>query len=210
MIKILITDDHPVVRRGLRQILEDEERFDLIDEAGNSMDLFRKLSMQDYNIVLLDISMPGESGLKLISRIKKVSPGTAILMLSIHSEEIYAIRALKLGASGYLTKSSAPDELINAIDKVSEGRKHISSSIAECLATGIVDGSDTLKPLISSREADVLDHLAEGKTLRQIADDLLLSPKTVSTYRERLLKKLNLRTTAELIRYAIIKTESGN
>jgi DNA-binding NarL/FixJ family response regulator len=208
MINVLITDDHPIVRRGLRQILEDEERFDVIDEAGNAVEMFRKLSMKEYSVILLDISMPGESGLELIGRIRKINARTAILMLSIHSEEVYALRALKLGASGYLTKSSAPAELIKAIDRVSAGGKHISSSIAECLATGICAENDYIRPVISSREADVLDHLAEGKTLKQIANDLLLSPKTVSTYRERLLKKLKLKTTAELIRYAIIKTES--
>lgn len=208
--KILITDDHPIVRRGIRQILEDESRFDLIDEAGNGHELTARLSEKEYDIVLLDISMPGESGLELISKIKKKNSRTGILMLSIHSEEFYAIRALKLGASGYLTKSSAPDELVSAIEKVTSGKKHISSSIAECIASGIVDEpTEKSRPFISSRESDVLEHLADGKTLSQIAEDLMLSPKTISTYRERLLKKLNLSTTAELIRYAIMKTESG-
>lgn len=205
---ILITDDHPIVRRGIRQILEDEERFDLIDEAGNGHELTARLSEKEYDIVLLDISMPGESGLELISKIKKKNSRTGVLMLSIHSEESYALRAIKLGASGYLTKSSAPDELINAIEKVSSGKKHISSSVLEYLASGIFDRTTEKRPFISSRESDVLTHLAAGKTLSQIAEDLLLSPKTVSTYRERLLKKLNLKTTAELIRYAIVKTDS--
>ncbi len=207
---ILITDDHPVVRRGLRQILEDEAVFKTIDEAGNGDEVCQKMSLKNYDVILLDISMPGRSGLEMISHIKKINPNTAVLILSIHSEELYAIQALKLGASGYLTKNSAPDELIEAIQKVSSGKKHISTSVAECLATKIQDESgDKSRSYLSARESDVLARLADGNTLRQIAEDLLLSPKTVSTYRERLLKKLNLRTTAELIRYAIMNASSG-
>lgn len=202
---ILITDDHPVVRRGLRQILEDESRFRSIDEAGNGEELCKRMSEKKYDVVLLDISMPGRSGLEMIGHIKKINPGTAVLILSIHSETLYAIQALKLGASGYLTKNSAPDELIDAVMRVSSGRKHISDSVAECLATRIHDEpGEKAKPFLSTRESDVLAHLAEGKTLSQIAEELLLSPKTVSTYRERLLKKLNLKTTADLIRYAVM------
>lgn len=207
---ILITDDHPVVRKGLKQILEDETIFNVIDEAGNGEELLYKMSLKSYDVILLDISMPGKNGLEMISRIKEISPDTAILILSIHSEELYAIQALKLGASGYLSKNSAPDELINAIHRVSSGKKYISASVAECLATKFYDQeTEKTGPYLSSRESDVLAHLAEGKTLSQIADDLLLSPKTVSTYRERLLKKLNLKTTAELIRYAIMSEKSG-
>jgi DNA-binding NarL/FixJ family response regulator len=206
---ILITDDHPVVRRGLRQILEDEAMFNFIDEAVSGEELCYKMSLKDYDVILLDISMPGRNGLEMISEIKKINPNSAILILSIHSEELYAIQALKLGASGYLTKDSAPDELINAIHKVASGKKHISPSVAEFLATRICDEtSEKPRPNLSSRESDVLMHLAEGKTLSQIAEDLLLSPKTVSTYRERLLKKLNLKTTSDLIRYAIMNANS--
>lgn len=205
---ILITDDHPVVRKGLRQILEDEARFKLIDEAGNGEELIRKVSIRSYDVVLLDISMPGRSGLEMIGPIKKLNPDTAVLILSIHSEELYAIQALKLGASGYLTKNSAPDELIDAVHRVSSGKRHISASVAECLATRINDEPGSrARHFLSSRESDVLAHLAEGKTLSRIAEDLLLSPKTVSTYRERLLKKLNLKTTADLIRYAIMNND---
>ena len=207
---ILITDDHPVVRRGLRQILEDEAMFNVIDEAGSGEELCHKMSLKAYDVILLDISMPGKNGLEMIGRIKKINQDSAILILSIHSEDLYAIQALKLGASGYLSKNSAPDELINAIHRVSGGKKYISASVAECLAAKFYDQeTEKTRPYLSSRESDVLAHLAEGKTLSQIADDLLLSPKTISTYRERLLKKLNLKTTAELIRYAIMSEKTG-
>ncbi len=144
MIKVLITDDHPVVRRGLRQILEENEDIGLIDEAGDGKELCLKLMEQDYDVILLDISLPGRSGLDMISQIKKINKRTAILILSIHSEELYAIQAFKYGASGYLTKSSAPDELISAINKVSSGGKHISASLAECIAKNVLD--DSAKP----------------------------------------------------------------
>jgi len=210
MIKVLITDDHPVVRRGIRQILEDEERIGLIHEAGNGKELFDKLKEQEYDVILLDISLPGRSGLDLISQIKKMRPSAAILMLSIHSEEMYAINALKCGASGYLTKSSAPEELVSAIFKVSKGERYISSSLADKMADSLL--SETEKPLhqlLSAREMEVLNLFAAGKTVVQISLDLSLSPKTISTYRERLLEKLKLHTTADLIRYAIMEGISG-
>jgi two-component system invasion response regulator UvrY len=210
MIRVLITDDHPVVRRGLRQILEDNERICLINEAGNGKELFEKMNMQEYDVILLDISLPGRSGLDLISQIKKTQPSIAILVLSIYSEEIYAIKALKLGASGYLTKSSAPEELVKAIIKVSNGEKYISSALIEKLAFSLIDGSDkSLYQSLSVREIEVLNLLAAGKTVVQIAADLSLSPKTISTYRMRLLEKLKLNTTADLIRYAILEGIDG-
>jgi DNA-binding NarL/FixJ family response regulator len=206
MIKILITDDHPVVRRGIRQILEDEEKIGVIHEAGNAKELFDRLREEKYDVILLDISLPGRSGLDLISQIKKMQTSAAVLMLSIHSEEMYAIKALKCGASGYLTKSSAPEELVSAIFKVSKGEKFISSSLADKLAYNLlIETEKPLHQLLSVREMEVLNLLASGKTVVQIASDLSLSPKTISTYRERLLEKLKLHTTADLIRYAIIE-----
>jgi two-component system invasion response regulator UvrY len=154
--------------------------------------------------------LPGRSGLDLISQIKKMRPSAAILMLSIHSEEMYAINALKCGASGYLTKSSAPEELVSAIFKVSKGERYISSSLADKMADSLL--SETEKPLhqlLSAREMEVLNLFAAGKTVVQISLDLSLSPKTISTYRERLLEKLKLHTTADLIRYAIMEGISG-
>lgn len=210
MIKVLITDDHPVVRRGIRQILEDDERISLIQEASNGKELFERLEEHLFDVILLDISLPGRSGLDLISQIKRTQQSVAILILSIHSEEMYAIKALKSGASGYLTKVSAPEELISAIIKVSRGERYITASLAERLAESLI--SDSEKPLyqlLSQRELDVLRMLAEGNKIVQIAAELNLSPKTISTYRERLLKKLKLHTTADLIRYAIIEGITG-
>ncbi|MGC1391847.1 MAG: response regulator transcription factor [Bacteroidales bacterium] len=206
MINVLIIDDHPVVRRGIRQILEDDERIGLVHEAGDGKELFDKLNNQIYDVILLDISLPGRSGLDLIGQIKKEQPSAVVLILSIHSEEMYAIKALKAGAAGYLTKTSAPEELISAINKVSKGERYISVSLADKLAENLI--SEIEKPLhelLSPREIEVLQLLAEGKKVVQISFELSLSPKTISTYRERLLEKLKLHTTADLIRYAIME-----
>lgn len=211
MINVLITDDHPVVRRGIRQILEDVDRISLIDEAGSGKEMFEKLRDQEYNIILLDISLPGRNGLDLISQIRKIQQSAAVLILSIHSEELYAIQALKEGASGYLTKSSAPEELISAIFKVSKGERYISGSLADKLADTLLTGPEKpLHKLLSARELEVLTLIAGGKTVVHIAAELSLSPKTVSTYRERLLSKLELKTTAELIRFGIMEGLAGN
>jgi two-component system, NarL family, invasion response regulator UvrY len=206
MIKVLITDDHPVVRRGIRQILEDDDRIGLINEASDGKELINRMIDQKYDVILLDISLPGRSGLDMISQIKKIQPFAAVLVLSIHSEEMYALNALKYGASGYLTKSSAPEELIFAIHKVSQGEKYISITMAEDLAEMYI--SKSAKPYhikLSARELEVLNLMAKGKTVVQISSELSLSSKTISTYRSRLLEKLNLKSTAELIRYALLK-----
>jgi two-component system, NarL family, invasion response regulator UvrY len=211
MIKVLITDDHPVVRRGIRQILEDTDRISLVEEAANGKELIQKLNENQFDVILLDISLPGRSGLELISEIRKFQSSAGIIMLSIHSEEIYALKALKLGASGYLTKNSAPEELVAAIIKVSKGERYISASVADKLAENLI--SETDKPsllTLSARELQVLDLFATGKTVVQIAGELSLSPKTISTYRTRLLEKLNLKTTADLIRYSILEEHKGD
>lgn len=210
MIRILITDDHPVVRRGIRQILEDDDRIMLIDEASDGSELIEKLTRKEYDVVLLDISLPGRSGLDLIRQIKKIRQKTAVLILSIYSEEMYAIQALKLGASGYLTKMSAPGELLTAVHKVSSGDRYITSSLAEKLASEMINGATKpLNELLSAREMDVLKLFAAGNTVVQIASKLSLSPKTISTYRSRLLEKLKLHTTADLIRYSILEDIKG-
>jgi two-component system, NarL family, invasion response regulator UvrY len=210
MINVLITDDHPVVRRGIRQILEDDERIGLVQEAGDGKELFEKLEEQSFDVILLDISLPGRSGLDLISQIKKTQQSVAILILSIHSEAMYAVKALKSGAAGYLTKTSAPEELISAIIKVSKGERYISPSLADAMAESLITGSEKpLYQLLSVRELEVLEFFAEGKKVVQIASELSLSPKTIGTYRERLLEKLKLRSTAELIRYAIMEGIGG-
>lgn len=206
MIKVLITDDHPVVRRGIRQILEDDERISMVEEAGSGKEIIEKLKKQVFDVILLDISLPGRSGLDLIPVIKKVQKSAGILILSIHSEEIYAQKALKSGASGYLTKASAPEELITAIYKVAGGGKYISASLAEKISFNIIgEKNDPLHYKLSGRELEVISLLASGKTLSNIADYLSLSPKTISTYRRRILEKLNLKTTSDIIRFSIIK-----
>ena len=211
MISVLITDDHPVVRRGIRQILEDDDRINLIGEASDGKELIEKMMDQEYDVVLLDISLPGRSGLDLISQIKKINQKTAILILSIHSEELYALKAIKYGASGYLTKSSAPEELLTAIYKVSRGERYISSTLAEKLAENLFsDGDKPPHLFLSAREMEVLELLASGKTVNQVAKELSLSSKTISTYRTRLLQKLKLKTTADLIRYSIMEGLKGN
>ena len=211
MIKVIITDDHPIVRRGIRQILEDDERIDTVHETGKGKELLEKLREEKYDVVLLDISLPGGSGLDLIGQIKKIQPSVAVLMLSIYSEELYAIKALKFGASGYLTKSSAPEELLTAIHKVSKGERYISVSLADKLADDLITKSDEqVFQSLSAREMDVLILLAAGKSFTQMATELSLSPKTISTYRARLLVKLKLNSTSELIRYAIMQSLSKN
>jgi two-component system invasion response regulator UvrY len=210
MIKVLITDDHPVVRRGIRQILEDDERIGLVQEAGSGKELFERLKEQLFDVILLDISLPGRSGLDLISQIKITHPSAAILIISMHSEAMYAVKALKSGAAGYLTKTSAPEELLSAIIKVSRGERYISASFADAMADNVISGSERpLFELLSSRELEVLRMLAEGKKVVQIASELSLSPKTISTYRERLLEKLKLRSSSDLIRYAIMEGITG-
>lgn len=210
MIRVLITDDHPVVRRGIRQILEDDDRINHIGEASDGRELIERMMDNEYDVILLDISLPGRSGLDMISQIKKINQKTAILILSIHSEELYALKALKYGASGYLTKSSAPEELLTAIYKVSRGERYISSTLAEKLAENLFSDGDKAPHLfLSAREMEVLELLAAGKTVNQVAKELSLSSKTISTYRTRLLQKLNLKTTADLIRYSIMEGLKG-
>jgi two-component system, NarL family, invasion response regulator UvrY len=205
MIKILITDDHPVVRQGIKQILEGSKEFISTDEAGNGGELLEKIRTNDYSVILLDISLPGRSGLELLKDIKKIKPSIAVLMLSIHPEEQYAVRALKTGASGYLTKASAPDELITAIKRIANGRKYITQSLAEQIAIDFEQ--DEEKPLhhqLSDRELEVMCLMAKGKTPKEIAEAMAISPKTVSTYRERMLVKMNMNSSGEIIRYAIL------
>jgi two-component system invasion response regulator UvrY len=210
MINILITDDHPVVRRGIKQILEEDESIRIIDEASDGKELVQKIVNEKYDVVLLDISLPGRSGLDLISQIKKIRPKTAVLILSIHSEEMYAIKALQFGASGYVTKTSAPEELISAVHKVSRGERYISQTLAEKLTDNMLKELEKpLNQLLSAREMEVLHYLAAGKTIADIASELSLSSKTISTYRGRLLEKLKLKTTSDLIRYSILEELKG-
>lgn len=204
MIRILVVDDHAIVREGLKQILGDVNDMSVRDEAGNGQEALSKIRDAEFDVVLLDISMPGRSGLEVLKEIKAERPKLPVLILSMHAEEQYAIRALRAGASGYVTKASAPDELIGAIRKVSCGRKYVSSSLAEKLALEL--DIDTKKPpheTLSDREYQVMLMLASGKSVKEIADELCLSVKTISTYRSRVMEKMGMKKNAELTLYAI-------
>ncbi|MBT3386102.1 MAG: response regulator transcription factor [Prolixibacteraceae bacterium] len=206
MISILITDDHPVVRQGIIQMLNDCYDIKIIDEASDGIECIKKIKKNPYDVLLLDISMPGRDGLEVLQEVKTIQPDLPVLMLSIYAEELYAIRALKLGAAGYLSKTSASNELITAIRSVADGKKYIPESVVENLVHNI--NTDKDKPLhhqLSNREMEVMRLLAEGYTLKKMADQLCLSPQTISTYRERILTKLNLTTTSEIIRYAFME-----
>ena len=204
MIRILIADDHPIVRQGFKQVLSETADLVVADEAGNGQEVLSLVARRDYDVILLDISMPGKNGLEVLKELKAVNPRIPVLILSIYPEEQYAIRALKAGASGYLTKASAPDELISAIRKVSRGGKYISSSLAEKLAYEV--GGDAGKApheTLSDREYQILLLIASGKTVSDIAGEMCLSVKTVSTYRSRILDKMKMKNNAELTTYAI-------
>jgi DNA-binding NarL/FixJ family response regulator len=204
MINILIADDHPLVRAGLKQIIAETADLAITDEAANGLEVLEKVRKSHFSLVLLDITMPGLSGLDVLKQLRSEMPDLPVLVLSIHSEEHYAIRVLKAGASGYLTKESAPEELIAAIRKVSEGGKYVSPSLAEKFASDLGRGSD--QPLhegLSDREYQVLRMVARGDRLKEISEELGLSVKTISTYRSRVLQKMKMKSNAELTSYAI-------
>ena len=204
MIKVLIADDHAVVRQGLKQILADTSEMVVAGEAINGEEVLEQVRGQPWDVLVLDMSMPGRGGYDVLKDLKQIQPKLPVLILSIHSEEQYAVRLLQAGASGYLTKESAPEELVQAIQKVVSGGRYISPALAEKLAFQL--GHESEKPAhesLSDREFQVLRLIAGGKTATQIAEDLALSVKTVSTYRTRILQKMRLKTNAELIRYAI-------
>jgi DNA-binding NarL/FixJ family response regulator len=204
MYRILIADDHPIVRRGLRQILEENKAVAGVDEAGNGQEALDKVKTGKFDVVMLDISMPGMNGLETLAELKKLKPTLPVLILSIYPEEEYAVRALKGGASGYLTKKSAPDELITAIKKIVRGERYISPSLAEFLATHLTEDKD--KPLhegLSNREFQVMRMIASGRSLKEIAGEMSLSPKTISTFRTRILQKMEMKSNAELIQYSL-------
>lgn len=201
---ILIVDDHPVIRRGLREILDEEPDLEVVMEASTAAEAVTAVQRHPLDVVLMDITMPGRNGLEGLRDIKAVRPDLPVLMLSMHPEDQYAIRSLKAGASGYLTKESAPEELVQAIHKVTEGGRYITASLAERLALEVGGGRSQLPhESLSDREFHVLKELARGQSLTAIAEELSLSIKTVSTYRTRLLEKLGATSTADLVRYAL-------
>jgi DNA-binding NarL/FixJ family response regulator len=204
MIKILVADDHPVVRLGLKQLLSDVKDMTVADEATTGQEVLKKVVKNDYDVVLLDISMPGRNGLDILHELRSKKPKLPVLVLSIYPEDQYAVRVLKIGAAGYLTKESVPEELINAIRKVSQGRKYISATLAEKLAIDLeFDSEKSVHEYLSDREYQVLCLLASGKRLKDIAEELDLSIKTISTYRTRILDKMKMKNNAEMIRYAL-------
>ncbi|MFH0793550.1 MAG: response regulator transcription factor [bacterium] len=204
MIRVLIADDHPVVRRGLQEILGSETGFSVAGEAHNGAEAIELVRKQKFDVVLLDITMPGRSGLDVLKEIKQDFPRLPVLILSIHPEDQYAVRSLKAGADGYLTKESAPEELIKAIRKVMQGGKYVSASLAENLAFQL-EAKTHRAPheTLSDREYQIFCLIASGKGLTEIGEDLSLSVKTISTYRTRILEKFGMKNNAELTRYAL-------
>jgi len=204
MISVMIADDHAIVRQGLKQILSETDDIKVTGEAETGFQAIKIARQQDFNVMLLDISLPDRNGIEILKQIKKESQSLAILMINMHNENEFAIRALKAGASGYLNKQSAPAQLVVAIRQVATGDKYVSPVVAQELANII--NSDTDKPLhatLSDREYQTLCFIAAGKTLSEISSEMFLSPKTVSVYRARLLEKLKLTNNSEIIRYAI-------
>ncbi len=203
-IRILIADDHPIVREGYKKILSDTPDMVVSDEAGNGQEVLNYIRKKDYDLILLDISMPGRSGLEILKELKTERPKLPVLILSIYPEEQYAVRAFRAGASGYLTKASAPNELISAIRKISQGGRYISSSMAEKLTYYLdIDSTKAPHEALSDREYQVMLMIASGKTVSEIAEELCLSVKTISTYRTHILEKMKMKNNAEITLYAV-------
>jgi len=202
---ILIVDDHPIVRRGLRQILEEEFPDAHVGEAGDGPRALELVRAKAWQAVVLDITIPPRNGLDVLKEIKREKPALPVLILSIHPEDQYAIRALRAGASGYMTKESAPQELVKAVRKIQKGGIYASASLTEALAGQLKPGAE-LPPhaRLSDREFQVLCLIAKGRTINEIAAELYLSPKTITTFRSRIQQKMGLKRTADLVRYAII------
>jgi len=204
MIKILIADDHAIVRAGLKQILADTTDMIVAGEATNGLEVLEQVRKDHWDLVLLDLAMPGKGGLETLKELKKERPKLPVLVLSIYPEEQYAVRSLKAGASGYLTKESAPEELIAAIGKVAQGGKYFSASLAENLVSHLEEDAEKLvHEMLSDREYQVMLLIASGKTASTIADEMCLSVKTVSTYRSRALTKMGMKNNSVFMNYAI-------
>jgi len=202
--RILIADDHPVVRHGLKQILAAEARVSVVGEAKNGNEMLELARKLEWDIAIVDFSMPGKSGLDLLKELKREHPRRPVLVLSMYPEEVHATRVLKAGGAGYLNKASASEELMNALRKIGSGGKYVSPSLAEKMVVELTPGNE--RPLhdeLSDREYRVMWLLASGKQVKRIGKEMYLSASTISTYRSRILKKLRLTSNAELVRYAI-------
>jgi len=204
MIRLIIADDHTLVRKGLKQLILESPDISVVDEAKDGREVIKKLETSQYDMVLMDISLPGRSGLDVLKQIKEFKPDLPVLMLSMHPEEQYAVRSIRAGASGYLTKESAPAELLSAIHKVAAGGKYITSTLAEKLAVEIERKTDAvLHETLSDREYQILCMMASGKTVKEVAEILSLSVKTISTHRAHILQKMGMKNNAQLTHYAI-------
>lgn len=204
MMRVLIVDDHAIVRRGLRALLTDEFPGAAFGEASNAREAVELLRKKQWDVALLDITLPGKGGLDLLKDLKAEWPGLPVLVLSGHAEDQFAVRVLKAGGGGYLTKESAPEELAKAIRKILAGGRYVSAALAEKLALGVkTDPTRTPHETLSDREYEVMSRIASGKTVKEIADELSLSSKTISTYRSRILEKLSVKNSAEIVQYAI-------
>ena len=202
--RVLIADDHPIFRAGLKEALAKERDVDFVGEADNGHTALELARKQRWDIVLLDITMPGKGGLEVLQELRREQPKLPVLVLSAHPEDQLALRLLKAGAAGYLTKDKAPEVLLHAVRKILRGEKYVSESLAEKAVLDLV--SETRKPLhesLSNREYQVMRMIASGKTLNEIGKELFLSARTVSTYRARVLEKMNIKTNSDLIRYAL-------
>lgn len=204
MIRLAIADDHPIVREGLRRIAVDDAGITVTGEASTAAELFRLLSVAAVDVVLLDVSMPGATFVETLVELRERHPTVRILVLSVHPEDQWALRALRAGAAGYLTKDHSPEQLVLAIRRVARGGKYVSDTLAEKLA-GLIDSGGTRAPheLLSDREFEVLRALGSGMTVKDVAAHLHISAKTVSTYRARLLDKMGLKSQADLVRYVV-------
>ena len=204
MVRIVIADDHTIMREGLKRILEGVEEVDIVGEATNGFEVLALVRQGGFDLLLLDLSMPGRSGVDLIRQVRSEAPKLAILILTMHEEEQYAVRAIRAGAQGYLTKESAGTQLVGAIRKVASGRPYISTEVAEQLALNIMAPSEQLlHKQLSDREFEVFSHLVGGKSITEIANGLHLSVKTVSTHKTRIMQKMGMSSLSEMVQYAV-------
>ncbi|RPJ05347.1 MAG: DNA-binding response regulator [Spirochaetaceae bacterium] len=204
MIKVIIADDHSIIRRGIRDILDESGIIKVADEAQDGKELIGKMMGRKYDVVVLDINMPGNNGLVVLKDIKKLNPSQIVLMLSMYPEEEYAIRAIKSGAAGYLRKDSNPNEIISAIKTVYSGKKYLSSDLHDRLIDELREPSvQSLHGKLSNRELEIFIKIGNGRTLSEISEEMALSPKTVSTYRARIMEKTKMRNNAEIMKYVI-------